>query len=71
MFFVQEKNYTFDEFLKNYQNEYIESKGEIVDEICCGIGIKTRSKYLKLKNSSIFISKRTVALNKQGPQQLF
>ena len=44
---------------KNNQNEYIESKGNFVYEICWGIGVKKRSKYPKLKNSSILIRKRT------------
>ena len=37
--FVEEKNF-FYELRKNNQNEYIESKGKIVDDILWGIGVK-------------------------------
>ena len=39
-FLLKGKYCTFDDFLKNYQNEYIESKGKFVDEKYCGIGVK-------------------------------
>ena len=52
-----------DEFLKNNQNEYIESEGKFANEKCWGIGVKKAgSKYLKFRNYSDLISKRTVYL---------